>query len=117
MAGNFFEDFLIIAPNFLAIICILSSSLSIFYFPNLTIVAAIANLVVGIYFIVRGYSSSEDKYYDNNIADYNKFVGWLLILSAIALGLKNIFIGNKIVPKISALILGKKNMTNNISTK
>lgn len=116
MAGNFLDDFMAIAPNFLAIICILSSSLSIFYFPNLTIAAAIANLVVGIYFMVRGYNSPEDNMMQYSSSNYYKFVGWILIFSAIALGLKNIFIGNKIIPKISALLLGKKNMVNN-STK
>jgi len=67
--------------------------------------------------MVRGYSYTDDKndYYSSS--DYYKFVGWILIFSAIALGLKNIFIGNKIIPKISALVLGKKNMVNNTSAR
>ena len=116
MAGNFFEDLSNIAPNFVALLCIISSSLSIFYFPNLTIVAAIANLVVGVYFMFRGYNYSDSNIDYRNTSEYYKFIGWILTLSAIALGLKFIFIGNKIIPKISALVLGKKNMVNN-STK
>ena len=117
MAGNFFDDLSNIAPNFVALLCILSSSLSIFYFPNLTIVAAIANLVAGIYFMFKGYNYSDSNIDYKNASDYYKFVGWILTLSAIVLGLKNIFVGNKIIPKLSALVLGKKNMVNNTSTK
>lgn len=117
MAGNFFEDLSNIAPNFLALLCIVSSSLSIYFFPNLTIPAAIANLVVGVYFMFRGYNYSENNIDYRSASEYYKFVGWILTLSAIALGLKTIFIGNKIIPKISALVLGKKNMVNNTSAR
>ena len=112
MAGNFFEDLSNIAPNFLALVCILSSSLSIFYFPNLTIVAATANFAVGVYFMFKGYNYSDSNIDYRNVAEYHKFVGWILTLSAIGLILKNIFIGNRVIPNLSALILGRKNMMN-----
>jgi hypothetical protein len=67
--------------------------------------------------MVRGYTYSDDSINYKDASEYYKFVGWILTLSAVALGLKNIFIGNKIIPKISALVLGKKNMVNNTSTK
>jgi uncharacterized membrane protein len=117
MAGNFFEDLSNIAPNFLALLCILSSSLSIYFFPNLTIPAAIANLAVGVYFMFKGYTYSENNIDYKSASEYYKFVGWILTLSAIVLGLKIIFIGNKIIPKLSALVLGKKNMVNNTSAR
>ena len=110
MAGNFLDDLLSIAPNFLAILCIISSSLSIYFFPNLTIPAIIANLIMGIYFFVRGYGVTENVDNIDASVDYYKFLGWMLTLSAVALGVKMIFIGNKIIPKVSALVLGRKNL-------
>ena len=107
MAGNFFDDLMIILPTFFAIICIIATSLSIYYFPNLTIIATIANAAVGIYFIVRGYTSSDENNNNSDInftkqVDYYRVVGWILIFSAAALGLKHIFIGNKVIPKYNS---------------
>lgn len=113
MGANFLDDLLSIAPNFLAILCIISSSLSVYFFPNLTIAAIIANLIMGVYFLVRAYSATENVADTDPSIDYYKMVGWILTLSAVALGVKMLFIGNKIIPKVSALVLGKKNLKNN----
>jgi hypothetical protein len=106
MAGNFFDDLMIILPTFFAIICVIATSLSIYYFPNLTIIATIANAAVGIYFVIRGYTSSdENNKSDINFTktvDYYRVVGWILIFSAAALGLKHLFIGNKVIPKYNS---------------
>jgi hypothetical protein len=87
--------------------------LSVYLFPKLTIPAIVANLVTGIYFLLQGYTVSENVAKYNSQYDYYKFIGWMLTLSAIALGIKYLFLGNKIIPKMSALVLGKKNLQNN----
>jgi hypothetical protein len=106
MAGNFFNDLIVIFPTFLAIICFIATSLSIYAFTDLTVIAILANVGVGIYFMVRGYTASDDNNYWNidftKSVDYYKFVGWILIFSAIALSLKQFFVGNRVIPKFNS---------------
>ena len=116
MAGNPFDDFINIAPSFCAIISFIAASLSIYFYPKLTIPAIILNFIVGVWFLVKGYSGPDNN--DGILSDYYyyKFWGWILLLSSFVLGLKIIFIGNKLIPQMSSLLLGKKNLKNNYNT-
>jgi hypothetical protein len=115
MAGNFFEDFFSVMPFFILCIGFAFSSLALSLYPNLTIPAIGVNFIFGIYYIVKGYNSNEESIEEYGKNGFYKFIGWVLTLSAIALGIKFFFLGNKMIPIFGNLLLGRKNLNNKIN--
>jgi hypothetical protein len=118
MAGSIFDDFFSVMPFFLLFVGIGFSSLALSLYPQLTVAAIVVNLVLGVYYLFRGYSANEDKMKIDDIAlnGFHKFIGWILTLSAIALGIKFIFLGYKSLPIFGHLLLSKKNLNTKSNT-
>ena len=112
MAGSFFEDFFNVMPFFVLFISLAFSSLAVSLYPNLTIPAIVVNFIFGVYYFVKGYSGDESTSELQAMNGFYKFMAWLMTLSAIALGIKFYFLGNKALPIFGTLLLNKKNLNN-----
>ena len=116
MAGSFFDDFFSVMPFFIFCIALISSGLAMSLYPNLTIPAILANFIFGVYYLVKGYTITEDSIDDFAKGGYYKLIGWVLTLSALALGIKFFFLGYKALPIFGTLLLNKKNLNNKSNT-
>jgi hypothetical protein len=118
MAGNIFDDFFSVMPFFLLFVGLGISFLALSLYPQLTIAAIVVNLVLGVYYLFRGYTPNQDtmKIDDLALNNFHKFIGWVLILSAAGLGIKFFFLGYKSLPIFGNLLLSKKNLNNKTNT-
>lgn len=118
MAGNILDDFFNVMPFFLLFVGVAFSSLALSLFPQLTIPAIVANVVIGIYYLFRGYIAETESMSIEELGlnAFHKFIGWILTLSAVALGIKFAFLGNKSLPIFGTLLLNKKNLSNRSNT-
>ena len=115
---NFFVDFFRVMPFFLLFIGVGFSSLALSLYPQLTVAAIVVNLVLGVYYIFRGYSANTDNMEIDDLAlnGFHTFIGWILLLSAAGLGIKFVFLGYKSLPIFGNLLLSKKNLNTRSNT-
>ena len=115
---NFFVDFFRVMPFFLLFVGLGIGSLALSLYPQLTIAAILVNLVLGIYYMFKGYSANTDNMEIDDLAlnGFHTFIGWILLLSAAGLGIKFIFLGYKSLPIFGTLLLSKKNLNTRSNT-